>query len=359
MGPHSSVGSTRARRLARSSMSTDIVLQRINSARDYLEKAKTAQEAHAVIAVAEAAGIFAKRMKASDETLNYATEIRLRAERKLGEILKASEKAPAGRPAKIGSNSEPISKPPTHAQLGIDKKLAARAQALADVPAKKFEAALTAPPGIVLSAPKVRTMLDRDAKEDKRESSREKNRAVIASTPEPAMAIAAGARFSTIMIDPPWDWGDEGDQDQLGRARPTYGTMSIEQLLAMDAPRKLADTDCHLYLWITNRSLPKGFALLEAWGFRYVTCLTWCKPSFGMGNYFRGQTEQVLFGVKGSQPLKRKDVGTWFAAPRGPQHSSKPESFYALVESCSPGPYLEMFSRSNRKGWTHWGADAK
>jgi len=78
-----------------------------------------------------------------------------------------------------------------------------------------------------------------------------------------------------------------------------------------------------------------------------------------MGNYFRGSTEQVLFGIKGSQPIKRKDVGTWFAAPRGPNgHSSKPVEFYGLVESCSPGPYLEMFARSNRADWTPWGAEA-
>jgi len=92
---------------------------------------------HAVIAVAEAAGIFAKRMKASDETLNYATEIRLRAERKLGEILKASPKATGS--AGTGSNQHRQVRSqngttPTHAQLGIDKKLAARAQALAHAP---------------------------------------------------------------------------------------------------------------------------------------------------------------------------------------------------------------------------------
>ncbi len=105
--------------------------------------------------------------------------------------------------------------------------------------------------------------------------------------------------------------------------------------------------------------LPQSFALLYAWGFRYAGFLTWCKPNIGMGAYFRGQTEHVIFGVKGSQPLKRHDVGTWFAAPVGPKaHSSKPPSFYELVESCSPGPYLEMFSREQRDGWLMWGADA-
>jgi N6-adenosine-specific RNA methylase IME4 len=195
----------------------------------------------------------------------------------------------------------------------------------------------------------------REKKEKKRESRRQQNREKIESAPEPEKIIETGAKFATIVIDPPWDWGDEGDQDQMGRARPDYATMSKEQLMALPVGA-LADDDCHLYMWITNRSLPKGFDLIKAWGFRYITAITWAKPSFGMGNYFRGQTEQILFAVKGSQPLKRKDVGTLFTAPRGPNgHSSKPVEFYDLVESCSPGPFIEMFSRHNREGWTTWG----
>ena len=196
----------------------------------------------------------------------------------------------------------------------------------------------------------------RELKEAAREARREENRQKIAAVPEPEKATSvAAARYATIVIDPPWDWGDEGDQDQLGRARPDYSTISIDQLERLDVG-VLADDDCHIYLWITNRSLPKGFRLLEAWGFRYITALTWVKPHFGMGNYFRGQTEHVLFGVKGSQPIKRKNVGTVFNADRGPAgHSSKPPAFLELVESCSPGPFLEMFSRSSRPGWVAWG----
>lgn len=198
----------------------------------------------------------------------------------------------------------------------------------------------------------------REIKEEKREARREENRAKVAEAKAPEEIIKVGAKFATIVIDPPWDWGDEGDQDQLGRARPDYATMSIDELCKLPVV-DLADDDCHIYLWITNRSLPKGFRLLEAWGFRYITALTWVKPHFGMGNYFRGQSEHILFGVKGSQPLKRKDVGTIFCAPRGPNgHSSKPIEFYELVESCSPGPYLEMFSRCAREGWKTWGENA-
>ncbi len=204
-----------------------------------------------------------------------------------------------------------------------------------------------------------RTLAEKRAtKEDDRERRREENRRKVEATDDLEALVETGARFACIVLDPPWDWGDESDVDQMGRARPTYITMTLEELLELPVG-ELADTDAHIYLWITNRSLPKGFELLKQWGFRYITAITWVKPHYGMGNYFRGQTEHMLFGVKGSQPLKRKDAGTVLAAPRGPAgHSSKPTESYELIESCSPGPYLELFARGGRPDWTSWGADA-
>ncbi|MEW8193919.1 MAG: MT-A70 family methyltransferase [Candidatus Thiodiazotropha sp.] len=191
--------------------------------------------------------------------------------------------------------------------------------------------------------------------QEKKEQQRESNRQKIKSSPNPEQLAGV---YSTILIDPPWDWGDEGDQDQLGRARPDYNTLSFEDLKNLPVG-ELADDDAHIYLWITNRSLPKGFELLSEWGFRYITAITWVKPHYGMGNYFRGQTEHILFGVKGSLPLLRKDQGTVFHADRGPNgHSSKPVELYDIIESCSPGPYLEMFSRTDRHDWTHWGENS-
>lgn len=208
----------------------------------------------------------------------------------------------------------------------------------------------------VRSGQKTITEVKRQWREQEREARRADNRQKAAAAPNP---LSLGTRFATLVLDPPWDWGDEGDADQLGRARPTYATLSFEELLKVPVP-DLADQDAHLYLWITNRSLPKGFYLLQQWGFRYVTTLTWPKPSFGLGNYFRGQTEHVLFGVRGSQPLKRKDaptlLPTWQRGPHG--HSSKPLEFYDFVESCSPGPYVELFARFRRPGWAFWGAEA-
>lgn len=193
--------------------------------------------------------------------------------------------------------------------------------------------------------------IKRAEKETRQEERRVENAAKVE---ELATPLDAKGLFQTIVIDPPWDWGDEGDVNQFGRAKPDYSTMPFDEIKNLPIDR-IADENCHLYLWVTNRSLPKAFALIEAWGFRYITCITWIKPSFGMGNYFRGSTEQILFAVKGSQPLKRHDVGTHFAAPRGDGHSSKPDEFYRLVESCSFAPFIDIFGRKERDGWSVWG----
>ena len=191
----------------------------------------------------------------------------------------------------------------------------------------------------------------RAEKENRQEERRVENTEKIEKLATP---LDAQGLFQTIVIDPPWDWGDEGDVNQFGRAKPEYSTMPFDEIKNLPV-NKIADENCHLYLWVTNRSLPKAFTLIDVWGFRYITCLTWCKPSIGMGNYFRGSTEQVLFAVKGSQPLKRHDVGTYFTAPRGDGHSAKPDEFYRLVESCSYAPFIDIFGRKARDGWSVWG----
>ena len=191
----------------------------------------------------------------------------------------------------------------------------------------------------------------REIKAEEQEERRRENAEKIKELSSP---LEAQGLFQTIVIDPPWDHGDEGDINQFGRTKPEYATMPIDDIAKLPID-KISDDNCHLYLWVTNRSLPKAFSLIEKWGFRYITCLTWVKPSFGIGNYFRGSTEQVLFAVKGSQPLKRKDVGTHFLADRGNGHSAKPDEFYKLVESCSYAPFIDVFGRKERDGWSVWG----
>ena len=253
------------------------------------------------------------------------------------------------------SGTKKPSKLEAAAELGFGKNQVSQFQKLADNPAavqKAIEDAKTR--GEIVTRSRALNEIKqaaRKGKENRQEERRAENTEKIEKLATP---LDAQGLFQTIVIDPPWDWGDEGDVNQFGRAKPEYSTMPFDEIKNLPV-NKIADENCHLYLWVTNRSLPKAFALIDAWGFRYITCLTWCKPSIGMGNYFRGSTEQVLFAVNGSQPLKRHDVGTYFTAPRGEGHSAKPDEFYRLVESCSYSPFIDIFGRKARDGWSVWG----
>jgi N6-adenosine-specific RNA methylase IME4 len=183
-----------------------------------------------------------------------------------------------------------------------------------------------------------------------------------------AVPVVAEGKFSTIVADPPWRYGNTSTR---GAAEDHYGTMSIEELCDLDVARERAAEQAHLYLWTTAGHLPDAFQVVQAWGFIYKTYLVWVKDKMGMGNYFRVSTELVLFGVKGGMRTRDMSTLNHFEAPRG-RHSSKPQRFYDLVAKSSPGPYLEMFARCDRAnqlpgtcqcarcrlGWEVWGNQA-
>jgi N6-adenosine-specific RNA methylase IME4 len=99
--------------------------------------------------------------------------------------------------------------------------------------------------------------------------------------------------------------------------------------------------------------------VVQALGFHYKTLLTWVKDRFGLGQYFRGQTEHLIFATRGPHlPAKIKNRTTLISARRG-RHSAKPEAAYDLIEAVSHGPYLEMFARTQRPGWDCWGEEVK
>jgi N6-adenosine-specific RNA methylase IME4 len=332
------------------------ILAKFDAARRALAEAHSIDEVKDIHDKAEALRLYLKQAGESAEMQNHCAEIKLRAGRRAGEMLRVMNLNKGGGDRKSNHRLHGATgDSPTLSDMGLSRSQSSRWQSIADLPEDDFEQYISNTKE--KNAELTTQGALRIAKEAKRKKKREQNRELVRATP-PAIEMAqSGRRYQAIAIDPPWDWGDEGDVDQFGRAQPTYDTMSFEQVRELPVGELAAD-NAHIYLWITNRSLPKGFALLEKWGFRYVTCLTWCKPSIGMGNYFRGSTEQILFGVKGQLSLLRSDMGTWFSAPRRGRHSGKPEEFYKLVEECSPGPWLEMFARKERNGWARWGAEA-
>lgn len=179
-------------------------------------------------------------------------------------------------------------------------------------------------------------------------------------------------RFRTIVADPPWPYRSYGtgifartprkDGTPSRKVQDTgYPLLSIADLCAAQPE---SDNDAHLYLWTTNAFMVEAHEVARAWGFEPKTICTWVKvkpdgrPSMKTGYYFRGATEHFLFAVKGSMPLKRRDLPTAYLWPRVAQHSAKPDAFYDLVEQASPGPYLELFARRARFGWSYAGEES-
>ncbi|OYW35479.1 MAG: S-adenosylmethionine-binding protein [Brevundimonas sp. 12-68-7] len=176
-----------------------------------------------------------------------------------------------------------------------------------------------------------------------------------------------GTKFRTILADPPWQF-----QNRTGKIAPEhhrltrYPTMDLADICALPVQSCAAET-AHLYMWVPNALLPDGLKVMEAWGFTYKSNLVWHKvrkdggsDGRGVGFYFRNVTEILLFGTRGknarTEPPGRSQVN--MIQTRKREHSRKPDEQYGLIESCSPGPYLELFARGNRSNWLVWGNQA-
>ena len=167
--------------------------------------------------------------------------------------------------------------------------------------------------------------------------------------------------YHTIVVDPPWKFSDNlrhylyrADREGRGRgAAANYAVMELEEVAGLPVGC-WAEGNAHLYLWTTNGFMEEAYQLVHAWGFTPKTILTWVKTKLGMGYYFRNNTEHVVFAVRGSLPTLRKDCRTAFTGAQG-RHSEKPAAFYDIVESMSPGPYLDVFARKLRFNWDAWG----
>lgn len=185
--------------------------------------------------------------------------------------------------------------------------------------------------------------------------------------------------YRTIVADPPWRYqkttglvtnmkGNRRAPDVTSCAEGHYATMSNAEIAGLPV-NDLADDECALYLWVTTplifghakrgRDPVAPIDIVEAWGFRYITLLTWVKTGPpGMGFHFRGHTEHAIYAVRGDVkiPVEIRESNVIIAPRRG--HSEKPDAFMDLVERVSPEPRLEMFARRQRLGWETWGNEA-
>jgi len=183
--------------------------------------------------------------------------------------------------------------------------------------------------------------------------------------------------YRAILADPPWQfnslWG--GRPKKVGGNYPSraidahYDTLTIDEIAALPVADLAAD-DCVLCMWTCWPVLQASFRVINAWGFKYKTCaFSWMKadpyrlfaddktPFAGLGYWTRANTEPCLLATRGKPKRINADVRQGIIAPRR-EHSRKPDAIHGRIERLVAGPYLELFARQSRPGWTTWGNQA-
>jgi N6-adenosine-specific RNA methylase IME4 len=188
---------------------------------------------------------------------------------------------------------------------------------------------------------------------------------------ESLLQLPAG-HFGAAVADPPWRFINKSGKVAPEHKRlARYRTMALPEIMALPVARVAAPTS-HLYLWVPNALLPDGLAVMGAWGFTYKANIVWHKirkdggpDGRGVGFYFRNVTELLLFGVRGpnARTLAPGRTQVNFLATRKREHSRKPDEIYRIIETCSPGPFVELFARADaqtepRRHWVRLGDEA-
>lgn len=176
-----------------------------------------------------------------------------------------------------------------------------------------------------------------------------------------AATPADGPPFGVLLNDWAWPYGSPRQNGGVGH---TYDVLDVGA--ADELPiRSLLRPGSVVLSWTTGPFMPEALRMHEVWGIAHKTIVPWfkCKeivpgvepafrPHYSVGYWARGAAEYILLGqVPGGRAYRTP----WIAllSDRA-EHSRKPDSIYELAESF-PGPYLELFARRRRDGWTQFG----
>ncbi len=326
-------------------------LVKYDAACQAIAEAKTTDEVKDIRDRAEAMRAYGKQAKNRRLEVD-AAEIRLRAERRLGEIIQQQKETAGlhegGRPSKTPTQSEGVSKA-TLSDAGIDYKLSSRAQKMAAVPEEQFEGMVSDwRERVTKESERVTTNLIREGEKARRDADLA---AVEMSWPE--------GKYQVIYADPPWRYENPPMGGSNRSIENHYPTMDLDEICALDVGL-VADENCVLFLWATAPKLSECMEVISAWGFTYRTCMVWVKDKIGMGYHARNQHEILLIAKRGEMapPEPSDRPSSVLQAPRL-EHSAKPLEYYDIIQRMYPTQNkLELFCRSPRDGWAVWGNQA-
>jgi N6-adenosine-specific RNA methylase IME4 len=332
-----------------------IGLTRYEAARSALADARSVDEVKDIHDKAAAMTAYA-RMAKDTQLEADASELRLRAERRLGMML-AEQRRTRGL-GKPGPKSELNAENELNSRLslsdiGIDNKLSSRSQKVAGIGEQAFEA-VVANVRQRIADQSGRVSLDVTAV-DKKARRSERETALAAE-----QRALPDKKYGVIYADPEWQFEVYSRDTGMDRAADNhYPTSSTDSICARPVVDIAAD-DCALFLWATVPMLPDALKVMEAWGFEYKSHCVWAKDRIGTGYWFRNQHELLLVGTRGKipAPAMGTQAESLVDAPVG-RHSEKPVKFYELIESYFPNlPKIELNARAARPGWDAWGYEA-
>jgi len=324
-----------------------VALVRYDAACRAIAAAKTVDEAKKIRNHAEAMRAYARL--ANNKQLEVdAAEIRIRAERRVGELIGEQKKSTGLARGAVGSKVTGSKRDPvkdTRLSLkdaGIGKHLADRGRKLAAITAPEFEVK------VIDWRSRIEREHERVTTNLIREDTREQKRTERITRPLPP------GTFRLLYADPPWRY--EHVVTESRAIENQYPTMALEDICAIEIP---AADDALLFLWATSPKLAEAMAVLKAWRFDYRTCAVWDKETIGMGYYFRQQHELLLVAARGALPAPEPSTRppSIFRARRA-EHSAKPDLVYDILEAMYPTftehDRIELFARAGRRGWAAW-----
>ncbi len=320
-------------------------LTKWNEAIRAVEEAKSVDELKDLRDKAEAMRLYAKQVGESLKVQNNICEIKLRAERRIGGMLKEMPKqfGSRGIGKKVESHDATSLK-----DVGLDKHQSSRYQKIADLTDDAFERIIEETKADEQEL--TEALMLNTVKKIERAAKIEAQKGII----EQENLNQPSGEYDVIVIDPPWKYGE--NYDPIGQRGTTpYPQMSQDDLKKIKLPSK---DDCVLWLWVTNAFIREAFELCETWGFEPKAFLTWDKQHIGVGRWLRNVTEHCIIAVKGKPVWENTTHSTIIRSPRT-AHSEKPEVFYQMVENICHGRKLDYFARKNRKGWDVYGDEVE
>jgi N6-adenosine-specific RNA methylase IME4 len=333
---------------ANNAMPGGVTLVHYDAACRALAEAHRVDEAKTIRDKAMAMQVYAKQAK-DRELIAKATSIRLRAERRAGQLL--VEMADNGERAQPGDKESGRGKKllsrPTLSDLGINKSQSSRWQQLAAMPEKLFDKLVDASKIKAVDAiEKVQVNLNKASSRSEREVRLADK---IRALPD--------KKYGVILADPPWRFEPYDRDSGLDRAADNhYPTMTLDDILKM-GPDIPAAKDAALFMCATTPLLPQQLEVLTMWRFIYKSHFVWVKDKIGTGYWGRNQHELLLVGVRGNVPAPAVVYPSVIEAPRG-EHSEKPAIFRTMIEQMFPHlPRIELFARERHANWDAWGQE--